>query len=77
VAGQAVPELEEAAQERLLRRRAPLHVGSTLAATQHSAQRDEQQFVQVMQTGMPVRGSFSPSKQATNWSKAASVMGTP
>jgi hypothetical protein len=44
VAGQAALQLEEAAQERLLRRREPRHVGRTLAAAQHGAQRDEQQF---------------------------------
>lgn len=52
VAGQAVLELEEIAQERLLRHREGRHVGGTLAATQDGAQSYHQQFMQVMKAGI-------------------------
>ena len=61
VAGQAVLELEETAQERLLRHRKGRHVGGTLAATQDGTQGNHQQFMQVMKTGIAasrVRQSF-------------------
>jgi hypothetical protein len=48
MAGQAILELEETAQERLLRRGKPRHVGCTLTAAQDRAQRDEQHFVQIV-----------------------------
>src|SRR5208283_5232253 len=49
---QAVLELEEAAQERLLRRCERRHVRGTLTATQNGAQSDHEQFMQVMQAGV-------------------------
>jgi hypothetical protein len=56
VTRQAVLELEKAAQERLLRRGEPRHVGRASPAAQDGAQRDEQQFVQVMQPGIAGSG---------------------
>ncbi len=69
-ARETVLELEEAAQERLLRRRESCHVGRTLAAAQDRAQRDEKQFVQ---TGRHIRlaGPSVLTKQAKNCSNPA------
>lgn len=75
MAGQAVLEREEAAQERFLCHRERRHVCSTLTATQNGAKGGDQQFMQVMQTGVAVRGSFSPSKQAIKWSSLGSSFG--
>ena len=52
VAGQAILQLEEATQERLLRYGERRHVGRALTAAQDGAQGDHQQFVQVVQTGI-------------------------
>jgi len=47
MAGNAVFELEEAAQERPLRSRERRHVRRSLAAAQDGAQGDHQQFIEV------------------------------
>src|SRR5208282_4760349 len=52
VAWQAMFQLEEAAQERLLCHRECRHVGRTLAAAEYGAQGDHQKFVEVVQTGI-------------------------
>jgi hypothetical protein len=52
VAGQAVLELQEAPQERLLRNRKCRHVRRTLTAAQDRAQGDDQQLVEVVQAGI-------------------------
>jgi hypothetical protein len=52
VAGQTVLQLEKAAQKRLFRFRKPRHGNRTLTAAQHRAQRDHQQFVEVVQPGI-------------------------
>ena len=52
VAGQAILELEEATQERLLRHGERRHVRGALTAAQNGAQGDHQQFVQVVQTSI-------------------------
>jgi len=49
VAGQAVRQLEEAAQEWLLGFSELRHVHRALAATQHRAQRNDQKLVEVVQ----------------------------
>jgi hypothetical protein len=48
VAGDAVPQTQELAQERLLRLAKQRHVRAVLAATQQSAQRDDQHLVQIV-----------------------------
>jgi hypothetical protein len=45
-------QLEQAAQERLLRSRILRHVHRALAAAQHSAKRDHQKLVEIMQPGV-------------------------
>jgi len=52
MAGHSVHQLEEAAQERFLRLGEQRHIHRTLSATQHRAQGDHQQFVEVMQTSI-------------------------
>jgi hypothetical protein len=42
------------------------HGNRTLTAAQYRAERDHQQLVEVVQSGMPVRGSARPSQQAMN-----------
>jgi hypothetical protein len=52
MAGQTVLELEDAAQEWLLRNRECCHVRRTLTAAQDRAQGNHQQFVKVVQAGI-------------------------
>src|SRR5271165_4301313 len=52
MAGQPVRQLEEPAQERLLRLREHRHVRRALPAAQHRTQRDHQKLVEVMQRGV-------------------------
>ena len=52
VAGQAVLQLEKAAQKGLFRFREPRHRHCTLTAAQHRAERDHQQLVEVVQPGI-------------------------
>ena len=60
VAGQAVLQLEKAAQKGLFGFRKPLHRHRTLTAAQHRAQRDHQQFVEVVQPGIAGARVFQP-----------------
>src|SRR5208283_1794503 len=50
--GQAVHQLEETAQERLLRFRKHRHVHRALPAAQHCAQSNHQKLVEIMQRGI-------------------------
>jgi hypothetical protein len=52
VAGNAVFQLEKAAQERLLCRRERGHMGRSLTAAQNGAESNEQKFMEVVQTGI-------------------------
>ena len=58
VAGQAILQLEKAAQKRLFGLREHRHVHRTLAATQHRAQSDQQQFIEIVQTGIAAARVF-------------------
>jgi hypothetical protein len=60
VAGQAVHQAQKAAQERLLRASEEPHVDGALATAQHGAQRDHQQFMEVMQPGIARARIFQP-----------------
>jgi hypothetical protein len=62
VAGQAVVELQEAPQERLLRNREGCHMRRTLTAAQDRAQSDHQQFVEVVQAGIAGPRILQPLK---------------
>jgi hypothetical protein len=62
VAGQAVLQPEEAAQEWLLRPGKQRHVDRTLPATQNCAQGDDQQVMEVMQPGVPAAWVFQIRK---------------
>jgi hypothetical protein len=53
MAGQAIGKLEETAQERLLRPREQPHINCALPTTQHGAQSNHQQLIEVMQSGIP------------------------
>ena len=53
VAGRTVLQLEETAQQRLLRPGKNRHVHRALPATQNRAQGNRQQFVEVVQAGIP------------------------
>lgn len=52
MAGQAVGQLEKAAQKRLLRLREQCHINSTSVATQHRAQGRQQKFMEVVQSSV-------------------------
>jgi len=52
VAGQTVLQLEKAAQEPFLGLRKSLHGNRTLTAAQHRAERNDQEFVEVVQPGI-------------------------
>src|SRR5476649_446138 len=53
MAGQTIGKLEETPQEWFLRLGVQPHVDRALSTTQHTAQRNHQQLVEVMQSGIP------------------------
>jgi len=66
VAGHAVLEREETAQERLFRLGEQCRVYRALAAARDRAQGDHQKVVEVRKPALPVHGSFSSFQQTAN-----------
>jgi hypothetical protein len=58
VAGQPILQLEKTAQKSLFGLREHRHVHRTLAATQHRAQSNHQQFIKIVQTGIAAARVF-------------------
>ena len=70
VAGHAVRQAEELPQEGPLHPPEQRHVGTALAAAEHSAQSNQQDFQKQVALALPVRGSSSPAEASANPSTA-------